>query len=189
MERDANWRISRTRVVEVEASMKRCLVLLGGPPGVGKSTVLECLSELLPNVALLDADDVTNTATNFSEDPAIVIQTVVASMRDRLARSDGNGILAWVFARAEMFMPVIAGLEDTVDAVEQVYLVASEANLRERLMVRGDTDKLEYAKTRLALIEKLPHRRIDTARLTPQQVAQEVLDVFEVARQEKSHRR
>ena len=42
------------------------LILLGGPPGVGKSTVLKLLSGRFPMSAILDADDV----CHVSEDVA-----------------------------------------------------------------------------------------------------------------------
>lgn len=161
------------------SSVSRRLILLGGPPGVGKTTVLRHLEELIPGAALLDADDVRNTAANFDEDPAVVLQTVVAVMRDRLMVAGINtGLLAWVFARKELYQPVISGLEDLVDAIDIVYLLADEKTLARRLMKRGDPGKLEYARSRLALIAALPYHKIDTSGLTSEQVAARLTELI-----------
>ena len=79
-------------------------------------------------------------------------------------------VLAWVFARKELYGPVIEALENHVDEVRQVYLVASEQTLAERLSNRGD-EKLEYSLSRLRLINELPFAKLVTDDLSPEQVA------------------
>lgn len=81
------------------------------------------------------------------------------------------GILSWVFARPELFRPVIDGLEDVVDSIHQIYLVCSPSHLERRLIKRGEPEKLEYAQSRLSLIMDLPYLKIDSSELSPQRAA------------------
>ena len=85
------------------------------------------------------------------------------------------GILAWVFARPLLFEPVIAGLSKYVDSIQQIYLIARPEVLGDRLRSRGSDDRLEYALSRLDLIDKLPFLKIDTSELQPDQVVTEIM--------------
>ena len=152
------------------------LVLLGGPTGVGKTTTLRLLSERFEHSALLDADDVWRISPSLAVEGtrSLAIRNVVAVMRGYFEARCELGILAWVFARPELFEPVIEDLQDVVDSTHQIYLVCSPARLEQRLIKRGQSAKLAYAMSRLALIKNLPHTRIDTSDLSPAQVADAV---------------
>jgi hypothetical protein len=86
-----------------------------------------------------------------------------------------TGILSWVFARSALYDPVIASLDDMVDSVHQIYLTATMAEIKRRLQKRGDEERYEYSKTRLALIDSLPFTKIDTSRMTPEMVAATII--------------
>jgi len=154
----------------------RKLVLLGGPTGVGKTSVLRLLAGRLPKSGVLDADDVWRVSTDLAtaERRPNAIGNVVASMRGYFDSGCEVGILGWVFARRELYQPVIDALDDVTDAVQMLYLVAEADTLAARLAARGESHLLDYAKGRLALIEDLPFQRIDTTHLTPAQVADAV---------------
>ena len=153
------------------------ILLLGGPTGVGKSSALRLLDGRLPKSALLDADDV----WRISEDLAIegtrrvALDNVISVMQGYLEAGCELGILAWVFARPQLYEPVIEGLKEHVDAIDQLYLVASPESIRQRLVQRGEEDRFEYALSRLELIEQLPFARIDTTGLEPEQVADQIV--------------
>lgn len=149
------------------------LVLLGGPTGVGKSSVLRLLSGRLPKSGVLDADDVWRVSADLAtgDRRPNAIDNVVRVMRGYFAAGCEVGILGWVFARSELYQPVIDALDDVVDEVQLLYLVADPETLALRLVARGDTHLLDYARGRLALIDALPFARIDTTGLTPTQVA------------------
>lgn len=153
------------------------LVLLGGPTGVGKSTTLALLTGRLPKTALLDADDVWRVSTDLAIDGTrdIAIGNVVAVMRGYFEAGCELGVLAWVFARPELYEPVIAALEDQVESVHQLYLIANREQLERRLIERGSEDRVAYSISRLDLIERLPYTSIDTSRLTPDEVCEAVL--------------
>jgi hypothetical protein len=154
----------------------RTAVLLGGPTGVGKSTVLSHLLDSIPRSATLDADDVWKVEAELAvpENRAIAIANTVAVMRGYFEAGCETGILSWVFAREALYGPVIEALEENVDSIQQIYLVADEKCLEDRLRKRGSLDLLEYSLSRLRLIEELPFPRIDTSNLTPIEVAEEI---------------
>jgi predicted kinase len=149
------------------------LVLLGGPTGVGKSTALKLLQYRLPKSALLDADDVWRVSKDLAVESnrAVALANVIAVVRGYFVAGCETAVLSWVFARPELYAPVIAGLENDVDAIHQIYLTASPDDLRQRLEKRNDVDRLDYAISRLRLIEDLPFPKIDTTGIGPAQVA------------------
>ncbi|HIG41337.1 MAG: hypothetical protein ABGY96_12485 [bacterium] len=153
------------------------LVLIGGPTGVGKTSALNGLKERIAKSAILDADDV----WRISEDLAvagtrhIAIGNVIDVMHGYYDAGCEVGILSWVFARPELYEPIISGLGGCTEEILQIYLVATPKCLEERLSSRGDLDRLEYAKSRLELIENLLFPKIDTSGKTKAQVVDEIL--------------
>jgi hypothetical protein len=149
------------------------LVLLGGPPGVGKTTALKALEDRIPGMALLDADDVWRVSSGLAIPPErqAAIVHVVSVMRGHFEAGCDIGLLSWVFARSELYQPVIDAMEDLVDAVQMLYLIAQPETIAARLTKRREPGKIEYAMSRLALIESLPFQMLDTTDLTPTQVA------------------
>jgi thymidylate kinase len=152
------------------------LILLGGPTGVGKSTTLKLLKHQLPRSAILDADDVWQVSSELAvpENGSVAIANTVSVMQGYFAAGCEIGVLGWVFARSELYEPVIDALRNHADSIHQIYLTAEPDALRRRLGKRNDLDRLDYALGRLALIQQLPFPRIDTTNLTPDQVADEI---------------
>ena len=159
------------------------LVLLGGPTGVGKSTVMRLLENRIPHAAILDADDVWRVSKELAveQNRHIALSNVVSVMRGYFEAGCETGILSWVFARSALYDPVIAGLEDRVDSINQIYLVSTLAEIKRRLHKRGDEEHYEYSKTRLELINSLPFPKIDTSRMTPESVATAIVSHIGVA--------
>jgi hypothetical protein len=153
------------------------LILLGGPTGVGKTTALRLLQQRIPRAAVLDADDVWRISEDLAVEGTreIAIANVNSVMRGYFEAGCDIGVLSWIFARPLLYEPVIAGLKDQVDIVQQIYLISSTERLRERLDMRGDGNRFEYSKSRLALIEALPFQKIDTTNLSPDEVADQVI--------------
>ncbi len=62
------------------------LVLLGGPTGVGKSTVMRLLENRIPHAALLDADDVWRVSKELTveQNRHIALSNVISVMRGYL---------------------------------------------------------------------------------------------------------
>ena len=143
-------------------------ILLGGPPGVGKSSVLQHLPR---GVATLDADDVVDSATQ----PRHRAIEMVKHETERLLQSSAYArvLLSWVFARPQLYEPFLALAHD----VRLVHLVCSAGELESRLHQRGDVALLDFALDRLQLIEALDFPRIDTSTKSPVEVAA-LLEVY-----------
>lgn len=105
---------------------------------------------------------------------SIALETVIGVLQGFLKARCEVVILSWVFARPELYEPAINGLSGRIDSIHQLYLMASREALRARLENRGDSDKFNYAVSRLELIENLPYPKIDTTELSPQEVANQV---------------
>jgi energy-coupling factor transporter ATP-binding protein EcfA2 len=153
------------------------LVLLGGPTGVGKSTVMKLLENRIPHAAILDADDVWRVSKELAveQNRHIALSNVISVMRGYFEAGCETGILSWVFARPELYGPVITGLEDMVDSINQIYLVSTLAEIKRRLHSRGDEHLFEYSKTRMVLIDSLPFTKIDTSEMKPEMVATAII--------------
>lgn len=149
------------------------LILLGGPPGVGKSTVLRLLDGRLSHTALLDADDVRRISPDLAStiDPHYGVNNVVAVLRGYFAAGVARCVVAWVFARPALYLPVIAGVADLTSTHRQLYLTASKDALTRRLVTRGRPELVDYALGKRTLIANLPYRQIDTTTLAPTAVA------------------
>jgi len=152
------------------------LVLLGGPTGVGKTTALKRLQGRFDRSAILDADDVWRVGRELAipENRNIAIQNVTATMRGYFDANCQIGIVSWVFAKPELYQPVMDALTSSVNSIQMLYLVSDPETLEARLKERGQPDRIDYALGRLALINSLPFTKIDTTNLTPEQVADRI---------------
>jgi hypothetical protein len=154
------------------------LVLIGGPPGVGKTSVLPHLLRAFERCAGLDADDVWRVHPFEVGGPArgIPDRNVTAVLRGYLEAGYPFVFLTWVLARPRKIERILAGLEGLYGSALVLHLVASRAALEERVRAkRGERGlTLDYALAKLAEIEGLPFPKIDTTHLAPEAVAREI---------------
>jgi shikimate kinase len=152
------------------------LLFLGGPPGVGKSTVAPLLAERLAPCAWVEADELWRMSpTVVSERTRRMVESnIVHVLREYLAAGYEHVFLSWVLHRHDL-------IERLMDAVpvsgsrHVVHLVATPDVLRARLAsdpARGRS----VARTleRLAQIEALPYPKLDTSASSPADVAERV---------------
>jgi len=133
------------------------LVLLGGPPGVGKSSVCKRLSD--GGWTHVEADAVSPPGEDVARDYAIA---KVACHVEAELRASSVVVLSWVFARHELYQPFLKRFTPS-HKVDQVYLVSSEKTLKDRLSSRGSQSQMAYSLSRLRLINELPFEKFSVA--------------------------
>lgn len=157
----------------------RTLYLIGGPMGVGKTTVCQMLKRRLPRAAFLDGD------WCWDMDPFVVTEEtkamVLGNIRHTLSSflrcsAFENVIFCWVLHRQDIRDTVLEGLDTGGWRVVHVSLVCAPETLRRRLeedIRRGlrSPDVIGRALDYLPLYDALEVPRLDTTGLTPAQAA------------------
>lgn len=149
------------------------LVLLGGPPGVGKSTVLK--SSLLNGFSCLEADDI--WAPNKIGTRQEAISEVIRAVKANLSSSN-TVILSWVFARSELYTPFYNYFAN-LTSLQSIYLVCDSKTLASRLEARGTATQEHYSLEKFRLIHALPFKKIDTTGKAPEIVAQILINTIQ----------
>ncbi|MFN3235836.1 MAG: hypothetical protein ACE37D_02135 [Pseudomonadales bacterium] len=162
------------------------LILLGGPVGVGKSSAMKLLKQRLRKVALVDADETWNVSDDLAPAPhrGFAHKNIFALVDGYLRAGVETIVVNWVFARPELYQPIIDHCGALVDEVYQLYLVAHPNVIAARITQRwqqdgenGDLDALlDYAQTRLALITDLPFVKIDNSQLSVAETADAIAE-------------
>lgn len=161
--------------------MTKTLYLIGGPMGVGKTTVCRELNRLLPASVMLDGD------WCWCADPFQVTPETKRMVLDNICHLLGNFlccdayenvVFCWVMHEREIIDEILSRLplEDTGARVRAISLVASEEALRERIErdIRAgarDEDALSRSLAYLPRYRALNSELIDTTGRTPREVA------------------
>ena len=159
------------------------LYLIGGPMGVGKTTVCQQLKQTLPYSVFLDGDWCWDTSP-FQVTPetrAMVLDNICHLLNNFLAcTAYQNVVFCWVLHQQDIWDTILGRLHLESCAVHCVALTASEAALRQRLEAdvaagRRTADVIPRSLARLPLYAALSARNIDTTGKTPAEVATEIV--------------
>lgn len=159
--------------------MNKTLYLIGGPMGIGKTTVGQQLKRDLPCSVFLDGD------WCWDADPFQLTEETKAMVMDNICHLLGNFlrctayrnvIFCWVMHEQSIIDTILDRLDTTGCSVKCISLVADELELRSRLeedIERGlrTGDVIERSLARLPLYRSLNTYRIDTGGRTVQTVA------------------
>ena len=154
------------------------LILIGGPPGIGKTTVAHLLWHELEHCAWLEGDAVWKIRP-FSVTPAskrLAEANIISVLRNYLESGYAHVLLSWVLHRLDLIQRLVAPLEGLAKEVHRFTLVATPEVLRERFELdpkRGRFSTLPL--WRLEEAASLPTRQIDTTSLSPSEVARIIL--------------
>jgi len=154
------------------------LVLIGGPPGVGKTSLLACLERRLERSACLDADDVRRFHPSQLDERvlSIGVENVIAVLRGYLDGPFQQVILTWVLADPTLVERILAGLDGLYGSLLFVHLVASPAALQARCRRQPDRKRpWELVQAKLQQIHAQPTAKIDTTGLEAEAVADRVI--------------
>lgn len=165
--------------------MKR-LYLVGGPMGVGKTTVCQCLKRKLPRAVFLDGD------WCWDADPFVVNDETKAMVTDNICHQLNNFlrctayenvVFCWVLHEQGIVDGILSRLELRGGVeVKAVSLVCTPAALEARLRAdieRGvrQPDVLPRSLARLPLYAALDTAKLDVSGLTPEQAAERLAEL------------
>ena len=156
--------------------------MIGGPMGVGKTTVSQQLKSDLPNSVFLDGDWCWDSSPFqvTEETKAMVIENICCLLNNFLHCSAyENVIFCWVMHQQIIIDSIIQKLDLQNCSVKCVSLLADESSLRNRLMAdvnRGirTADVIDKSIARLLLYQALDTYKIDTGNKTVQMIAHEI---------------
>lgn len=159
--------------------MKKRLILIGGPMGVGKSCASQALARLLPKNVLLDGDWCWNMRPFVVSDETrrMVMENIRFLLNQFLRCSTiENLIFCWVMHRQEIIDELLDGLNVEGVEVWKFSLVADAETLTARIagdVQRGlrDAGALERSMAYLKGYAALDTRKLDVSHLTPDQTA------------------
>ena len=154
------------------------LLFLGGPPGIGKTTVAPLLAAALEPCAWVDADDLWRIHPFAMTDAAkqMVESNIVHVLGGFLRAGYPRVFMTWVLHRSDLIERLLEPLQ--VEAAQVVHLTAEPACLRARLASRPEQPSASRALERLAQIQALPYAKLDTTELSPLQVAAELQRIW-----------
>ena len=153
------------------------LVFLGGPPGVGKSTVAPLVAKRLARRAWVDADDLWRIFPwEVTDDTRAIVEANIQSvLRVFLQSRFDHVLLTWVLHREDLIDRLLGPLGSMCDSTHVIHLVSDEATLRERIAQQPERGRsLERALERLSQIRALRFPKVDTHGLQPDLVAERI---------------
>jgi hypothetical protein len=154
------------------------LILLGGPPGIGKTTVARLVWQELDHCAWLEGDAVwqirpfeaTLASTQLAE------SNIRAVLGNYLRSGYAYVLFSWVLHRRDLIERIVTPLSDLAEQVHQFTLVATREVLQERFELDASRGPLsDLALRRLEEAASLPTNQVDTTTLSPSEVARIIL--------------
>lgn len=161
----------------------KMLYLIGGPMGVGKSTVCRRLKEELPNSVFLDGDWCWDASPfQVTEETKRMVLDNICHLLNNFIRCTAyeNIIFCWVMHEQSIIDNIVERLAMDSCIVKAISLICEEESLRERLtkdIEKGirTPDVVERSLVRIPLYEGLKTIKIDTTGKSVNLVAREIV--------------
>lgn len=169
---------------KTEAEEMKRLYLIGGPMGVGKTTVCRILKQVLPDCMFLDGDwcwDMNPFVVN-DETKKMVMDNICSLLTNFLRCSvSRNVVFCWVMHEQRIVDEILNRL--LLDKVETVCisLVCSEEELKRRLRKDIDAgvrkeDVIARSLERLSGYWTMNTEKLDVTEMTPEETAMKILE-------------
>ena len=167
-----------------ESMPEKKLVILNGAMGVGKTTVSEELAGILKPCVFLDGDWcwMSKPFINNEQTQAMVLDNVLHLLRNFLSCPQYEYVIfCWVLHRAETLDYLLAQLSDLRFRADVFTLTAPPEVIRTRLEKDihahlREPDVIARSLDKLPLYDRMKTIKIDTASLTPRQVADRIAE-------------
>lgn len=167
--------------------MAKTLYLIGGPMGVGKTTVGQALKKKLANCAFLDGDwcwdmDPFQVTPETKE----MVMENICDLLNRFIRCSvyDNIVFCWVMHEQMIIDEILSKLDTTGCQIVKVSLVCTEDALRER--IEKDIEKklrkkdvMERSLAYLPLYDALDTVKIDVSGKALGKIAEEIMHIKE----------
>ena len=161
--------------------MTQKLIFIGGPPGVGKTTVAKAVLQRLQHAIRVDGDDlwyhmnpwVVNDVTK-----TMAIKNIQAVLANFLDAEFSYVILSWVLHQQEIVDAILSGLRPREFDLYFITLICDEHELSGRWEHDSRGALNDCAKERLAQCRGLKALKIDTTGKDPSGIAQELLTMI-----------
>lgn len=163
----------------------KTIYLIGGPMGVGKTTVCQLLKRRLDHAVFLDGDwcwDSDPFVVN-DETKAMVLDNISHVLNNFIACSAyENVILCWVMHEQSIIDHILSHVDMGEYEIRLISLTADEDTLIDRLnkdIKQGirTPEVIGRSLARLPLYDKLDTIKIDTTGKTPEQIVNEICDL------------
>ena len=158
------------------------MIIVNGPPGIGKSTLCRKLLENTPNSIWLDGDWCWNM------NPWVVDKETIKMVEDNIAFILGNYLksshyeyifFSWVLHREEILTRLLSRLMDYSFEHRIFTLVSSRKSLRERMIRdKRSEENIDLAIDRLGLYGSHNSIKLDTSDMKPEEVCPMVLKLI-----------
>lgn len=155
------------------------LIIINGPPGVGKSTIGNLLFSRLQNSAILDGDEVWRInpfeVTDRTRD--IVERNIAFVLRSYIEANYEYVILVWVLHQQSIIDRLLSKLDNLKFKAHVFTLICDEETLLERRRRQGKKGKeLEVALDRLRQSLMLETEKLDTSALKPDEIVDMIME-------------
>ena len=159
------------------------LFVIGGPMGVGKTTVCQNLVKKVKDSVFLDGDWCWNSNIVTDETKRMVMDNICYLLNNYLHCTDYQTIVfCWVMHQQEILDTLLERLDTKDCEVKMISLVCDETTLIERLT--GDIelgirkeDVIARSLERLPLYQDLHSILLDTSQLTVDEVVTKILQL------------
>ena len=176
--------------MDTESGAGKCLYVIGGPMGVGKTAACRQLQQLLDRSVFLDGDWCWDAHPfQVTEETRTMVLGNIAFLLNSFLRCSAydHVIFCWVLHRAEIWEEVLRRLTEPY-SLRAVSLICTPEALRSRLegdirAGRRTPDVLDRSLAYLPLYDALDTRHLDVSTLTPQAAAEHILTATEKERE------
>ncbi len=161
------------------------IYLIGGTMGVGKTATCQVLKSKLQNCVFLDGDWCWDMRPfRITPETKRMVMENICFLLNQFIRCSvyENIVFCWVMHEQTIIDELLSKLEAKDCQVRTVSLICDADGLRERLekdvaMGIRTEDVIERSLARIGLYEKLDTQKIDVSRMTPEQAAEEIINM------------